>query len=188
MPNTFTVPSKALEQALNEQIANGYRLVNRGPDTLAMVKPKSFSFLAFLLLLLFGIVPGILYVGWYASKRDSTVFLAQNADGSLTYSFDRPIPSTGMAANTAPGAPVAARPANDTVPCRNCGTLIQRLSLQCFHCHTPTNESVEAAAAAALIPSERPCPFCETLISITAKKCRQCGEWVVPESERGVLG
>ncbi len=72
--------------------------------------------------------------------------------------------------------------------CVACGTRIRRLSYACWKCGASTAESVAAAVPPATPePTERPCPFCESLIPLTAKKCRHCGEWVVPEAERGVL-
>lgn len=63
------------------------------------------------------------------------------------------------------------RPENETtVRCMSCGTVINRVSLECFKCKTPTAKSIEAARVAAATPTERPCPFCETSISVTAKE------------------
>jgi hypothetical protein len=89
--------------------------------------------------------------------------------------------TTGALAAATPGA------AGALISCVSCGTKISRLSLECFNCKTPTTQSIEAVRLDAAIPRERPCPFCETSISVTAKKCRQCWEWVVPESERTLI-
>lgn len=64
-----------LHREVIRHINNGYRILAQTESTAQLVKPKRFSFGWFLLLALFGVFPGILYIAWYASKQDNVVYL-----------------------------------------------------------------------------------------------------------------
>lgn len=62
----------------------------------------------------------------------------------------------------------------------------------CLQCGTPRNNQTVARCwkcglvFSAYVPPapDRPCPFCRGEVPGDAKKCRHCGEWLVPEAER----
>lgn len=72
-------------------VARGFRVTTQTSDSAALVRPKSFSFIAFALVMLGGFVlftfpgllVGLLYVAWYMSKRDETVFLYLDEAGTV---------------------------------------------------------------------------------------------------------
>jgi len=47
-----------------------------------------------------------------------------------------------------------------------------------------TEEQRPQEPLAPLLQDRKPCPFCAESIKVVAKKCRFCGEWLVPENER----
>lgn len=69
------------------------------------------------------------------------------------------------------------------VTCSGCGASISRLSERCFSCSLPTSDSLEHDAA----PTTRACPACEADISITARRCRYCGELVLGSGATAAL-
>ena len=73
-----------LQQRINQYIRQGYRVVSQTDTTAQLIKPKQFSCLwATLWFLLFGI--GILvYLFYYASKRDEQIYLEVDIYGGVT--------------------------------------------------------------------------------------------------------
>jgi len=64
-----------LQREISRYLKRGFRVVSQTETTAQLVKPKSFSFLwAFLWLLMLG-VGLIVYLIYYWSKRDETVYL-----------------------------------------------------------------------------------------------------------------
>jgi uncharacterized membrane protein len=65
----------ALQEQIRWYVRHGYRVVNQTATTAQLVKPKRFSFLwAILWLLMFGV--GLLvYLLYYAAKKDTVVYL-----------------------------------------------------------------------------------------------------------------
>lgn len=66
------------------------------------------------------------------------------------------------------------------VPCWNCGTLISPSAPMCWKCAAKPEDAPAPIA-------DKDCPFCKSTIPGDAIKCRHCGEWVVPESERPAI-
>jgi hypothetical protein len=72
-----------LQKAISEYVSRGYRVMSLSDYTAQLVKPKTFSCLwSFLWLLLFG-VGLIVYLLWYAAKRDQNVFLTVDEIGRV---------------------------------------------------------------------------------------------------------
>lgn len=65
-----------LEQEIQRYVGAGYRMVARGETSAQMVRPKNFNLTAAMLwLMVFGI--GVLvYLAYYLSKADETVYLS----------------------------------------------------------------------------------------------------------------
>ncbi len=72
-----------LDREVEKYVRKGYRVTSRTPTTAQLVKPKVFSRLwAFLWFLVFG-VGLIVYLLWYAAKRDKTVYLTADEQGRV---------------------------------------------------------------------------------------------------------
>lgn len=73
----------ALQKEVNKYISRGYRVVSQTGTTAQLMKPKSFSFFwAVAWFLLFGV--GILiYLFYYWSKKDETVYLQVDEQGRV---------------------------------------------------------------------------------------------------------
>lgn len=80
---TETQRSEMLDKIVLAYVRDGYRLASRTPTTAQLVKPKRFSCLLFLVLSLVILLPGLLYVLWFAVSKDKSVFLEVNPDGSI---------------------------------------------------------------------------------------------------------
>ena len=77
-----------LEAKIAHLQRRGYRVVGRTPNTAQLVQPKRFSFgFALLWLLVLG-VGLIVYLLYYAGKRDKTVYLEVVDDGRLRISVN----------------------------------------------------------------------------------------------------
>lgn len=68
-----------MDSAIAPYIRKGYRVASQTRTSANLVRPKKFSFLAFFLLLLFGVVPGLVYFAWYLAKKDKSVYLYNDA-------------------------------------------------------------------------------------------------------------
>lgn len=64
-----------LQERINHYVAKGYRVVSQTETSAQLVRPKTFSFVwAFLWFLLFGV--GLLvYILYYATKKDRALYL-----------------------------------------------------------------------------------------------------------------
>lgn len=71
-----------MDSAIGPYIRQGFRVTAQTPTSVNLVKPKKFSFLAFIALMLLGGIPGIVYLGWYLAKRDRSVYLYEE-NGAL---------------------------------------------------------------------------------------------------------
>ncbi len=70
---------KPLQDHINWYVQLGYRVVSQTEVSAQLVKPKQFSFIWALLLVL-------IYFFYYMSKKDETVYLTVGADGRVTSS------------------------------------------------------------------------------------------------------
>lgn len=64
-----------LEDEIDYYLSRGYSVAAETSTSASLVKPKRFGCLIFVLLFLLGIFPAVIYVAWYASRRDQTVYL-----------------------------------------------------------------------------------------------------------------
>src|SRR4051812_24017998 len=72
----------ALDAEVPRYIRQGYRVTVRTATTAQLVKPKQFSILMFLLLSLLFLLPGLLYLLFYLSQKDQTVYLQVDKGGT----------------------------------------------------------------------------------------------------------
>jgi len=84
-PGVLSVDSRRaiLDKEISHYVKRGFQVVSRTDTTAQLVKPKKFSFLwAMLWLLCFGI--GLLvYLIYYAAKRDEQIYLEVGASGKI---------------------------------------------------------------------------------------------------------
>jgi hypothetical protein len=81
---TQALANDRLNHEIAKRVRRGYTVTQQGEASASLVKPKTFSLLAFVLLLLLGGVPGLLYVLYFAvGKRDRTVYLMRSTDGDI---------------------------------------------------------------------------------------------------------
>lgn len=102
-----------LDAEVSRWVGLGYRVQARTPTTAQLVKPKSFSFLwALLWFLVFGV--GVLvYLFYYAAKRDSSVYLTVDDGGAVVGQASGAVPRL-------PSSPVALS-ASGRLICPACG-------------------------------------------------------------------
>jgi len=75
---------RILQNEVQKYIRQGFRVISQTETTAQLVRPKRFSFLwAFLWLLLLG-VGLIVYLLWYWSRRDETVYLQVDEQGRVS--------------------------------------------------------------------------------------------------------
>lgn len=75
---------RILQSEVQRYIGRGFRVISQTETTAQLVRPKRFSFLwAFLWLLAFGIGL-IVYLFWYWSRRDETVYLQVDEQGRVS--------------------------------------------------------------------------------------------------------
>jgi len=96
--------ANVLDQAIHNYMNAGWVLVNRTDQAAQLKKPKRFNWFWFLFWLLIGLVaiglPVILYLIYYAVKKDETVTLSVSKEGVLL--INGTIPSPKPAAVPAP--------------------------------------------------------------------------------------
>lgn len=75
---------KSLQEHIDWYVAQGYRVVSQTPTSAQIVKPKTFSFVwAFLWFLCLGIGL-IVYLLYYAAKKDQSVYLIADSGAVST--------------------------------------------------------------------------------------------------------
>jgi len=84
VPAGVVTPERRLEAEVQSYVSRGFRVVSQTPTTAQLVKPKKFSFVWAFLWFLVAVVGLIVYLLYYASKRDEQVFLSVSADGRIT--------------------------------------------------------------------------------------------------------
>ncbi len=106
---------------IDRYVRSGYRVASETATSVSLVKPKRFGCLPFVVLFLLGIFPAVIYVAWYASRRDKTVYLRLE-DGRVRRGGGRGVAGEAFSVvGSALGrlwdaVPPAARPAVAAVP------------------------------------------------------------------------
>lgn len=92
---TPTKDSTVLDQAINERVNSGWILVSRNDRFAQLQKPKHFNWMWFLVWLVIGIflfaLPVVLYLIYYAVKKDEVVTLSVNNEGELLINGAKPM-------------------------------------------------------------------------------------------------
>ncbi len=71
-----------LAAEIDRYVRLGYRVASETAISVSLVRPRRFGCLPFVVLLLLGVFPAVIYVAWYLSRRDETVYLRLE-DGRL---------------------------------------------------------------------------------------------------------
>jgi hypothetical protein len=72
-----------LQQEINKYLKRGYRVISQTDTTAQLIKPKRFSFLwavAWFFVFGFGL---LIYVFWYLSRKDETIYLEVSSNGQV---------------------------------------------------------------------------------------------------------
>lgn len=77
-------PAAALQREIDSYVRKGFRVVSQTETAAQLVRPKHFSFPLFLLFFILAVLPAVLYVLYYVGKRDKTVYLSVDENGTIT--------------------------------------------------------------------------------------------------------
>jgi hypothetical protein len=84
-PTLSIAERKALLDAeVTRYVRRGFRVQSRTDTTAQLVKPKKFSLFWAGIWLLCAVFPFIVYLLWYAAKRDTQVYLQVDEQGKVT--------------------------------------------------------------------------------------------------------
>ncbi len=72
-----------LQQAIAGYVRSGFQVLSQTDYSAQLVKPKKFGCVVFAVLLILGVLPGLIYIGYYAAKRDQSVYLQVDSSGRL---------------------------------------------------------------------------------------------------------
>lgn len=72
-----------LENAIAIYVQQGYRVVSQTENTVQLIKPKQFSLFIAIILLLFFILPFVIYLLYYLTQKEKAVYIVVN-DGKIT--------------------------------------------------------------------------------------------------------
>ena len=72
-----------LQNAIAGYLRSGFHVVSQTEFTAQLLKPKKFGCFLFVILFILAVLPAIIYVAYYASKKDETVYLEVDAAGNL---------------------------------------------------------------------------------------------------------
>jgi hypothetical protein len=102
--------SQRLDAEVDRYVRAGFRVVSRTPTAAQLVKPKTFNMGCALLGFLFLLAGLVLYLLYYVSKRDASVYLTVDEFGIIHRQAFGDVP------NLAPRAPEAGRQARGEGP------------------------------------------------------------------------
>ena len=73
-----------LQREIARYVGDGFHVVSQTDTTAQLVKPKSFSCLLAVLGLLLFVLGLVIYLIYFASRKDKTVYLEVDANGKVT--------------------------------------------------------------------------------------------------------
>ena len=82
-PLTLEARTAILDREIARYVKRGFRLVTRTPTTAQLLKPKHFSFLWATFWLLCLVVGLLVYLFYYWSRRDQTIYLEVDPTGRI---------------------------------------------------------------------------------------------------------
>ena len=81
---TFERRKEILQREISKYVKRGFRVVSQTDTTAQLVKPKVFSCFWAIVWFLLAIVPFVIYLIWYAAKRDDQIYLEVTPTGRIT--------------------------------------------------------------------------------------------------------
>lgn len=72
-----------LGREIQRYVKRGFRVVSQTDTTAQLVKPKKFSLFWAVVWFLLAVFPFIIYLLWYAAKKDETVYLEVTPTGRI---------------------------------------------------------------------------------------------------------
>ena len=75
-----------LQKEIGRYIRKGFRVVSQTDTSAQLVKPKRFSLLWAIIWLILAVLPFILYLLWYLSRKDQVVYLTVDTQGRISKS------------------------------------------------------------------------------------------------------
>lgn len=75
-----------LQREISKYVKKGFRVASQTDTTAQLIKPKKFSLLIAIIGLLFFIVGLLVYLVWYASRKDLLVYLSVDPAGKVSVS------------------------------------------------------------------------------------------------------
>jgi ABC-type Fe3+ transport system permease subunit len=82
--NTSVDPEAILQAEINRYVGRGFRVTSQTPRSAQLVKPKKFSVVWAVIWFVLMILPFVIYLLYYASKRDQQVYLTVDEQGHIT--------------------------------------------------------------------------------------------------------
>lgn len=73
-----------LEREIASYIKKGYRVLSQTDTSAQLLKPKRFSLLLAVLLLILMVLPFVIYLLMYLAARDKTVYISVDSQGKVT--------------------------------------------------------------------------------------------------------
>ena len=83
--NALTIEQRRaiLQQEINKYVKQDYRVVSQTDTTAQLVRPKKFSCLIAVLALLVVVIGFIIYLIYYASKKDDQIYIEVDENGKV---------------------------------------------------------------------------------------------------------
>lgn len=80
-------PEAILQAEIERYVEKGYRVTSQTARSAQLVKPKKFSILWAMVWLLLAVLPFVIYLIYYAAKRDQHLYLTMDDQGKITIAF-----------------------------------------------------------------------------------------------------
>lgn len=77
-------PEAILQAEVSRYVQKGYRVTSQTSRTAQLVKPKKFSVIWAIIWFVLAVLPFIVYLIYYAGKRDQQVYLTVDEQGQIT--------------------------------------------------------------------------------------------------------
>jgi hypothetical protein len=76
--------SNLLQNVIASYVGQGYRVISQTQETAQLVRPKRFSWILAIILLLIYVLPFLLYLLYYAVQKDESIYIMLTENGKLS--------------------------------------------------------------------------------------------------------
>lgn len=73
-----------LDREIQSYVRKGYRVLSQTDTSAQLVKPKKFSLILAVLLLILMVLPFVIYLLMYVAAKDKTVYISIDSDGKVS--------------------------------------------------------------------------------------------------------